>query len=58
MVDDLKQNFLNVSFDPIPPTQNKATDAMATIRSLMDIGSDSLRYEFLVEQLLQPIFGT
>lgn len=58
MVDDLQSNFQNTIFDQVPRAQNRAADAMATIRSLLNIRSDSLGYEFLVEQLLQPAFET
>jgi hypothetical protein len=45
-----------ISFEQIPKVQNKATDAMATISSLLDIPKNVSQFEFLVEQLLIPAY--
>lgn len=58
MVDDLKKNFQNITFDQVPRVQNKAVNAMATIGSLIVMESDSPKYKFLIEHLLQPDFET
>lgn len=49
MVDSFKQYFTGVTFEKIPRENNKATDAMEIIGSLLDIPQNILKYEFLVE---------
>lgn len=52
MVEDFKQHFTAIQFDQIPKANNKATDVMATIGSLLQMSTNSQKCEFLVEQLL------
>jgi hypothetical protein len=56
LVEDLKEYFLDISFDQIPRVNNRAADTMATIVFLLDIPKNIAKHEFLVEQLLVPSF--
>ncbi|GLJ24297.1 hypothetical protein SUGI_0463540 [Cryptomeria japonica] len=56
MVDDLKQHFTKIDFEQIPIEHNRAVDAMATIASLIDLSPNETRYEFLVDNLLDPSY--
>ncbi|GLJ50601.1 hypothetical protein SUGI_1078000 [Cryptomeria japonica] len=56
MVDDLKQHFIRIDFEQIPREQNRAVDAMATIASLIDLPPNETCYEFLVDNLLVPLY--
>jgi ribonuclease HI len=56
LAEDLKEYFLEISFEKIPRINNRARDAMATIGSLLDIPKNMAKHEFLVEQLLVPSF--
>lgn len=56
MVDNFRLYFDNIYFEQVPRIQNKATDTMTTIGSLLDIPNNASQYEFLVEQLLIPAF--
>ena len=56
LVETLKESFIDITFEQIPRTNNRATDAMATIGSLLDIPHNVPKYEFLIEQLLIPTF--
>lgn len=56
MVDDLKQQFILIQFDQIPRINNKVVDAMSTIISLLQMLANSQKCEFLVKQLLIPIY--
>jgi len=56
MVDDFKDYFDNIHFEQIPRLNNKAADAMATIRSLVDMKKDNKKCEFLITELPIPAY--
>ena len=56
MVDTLKAYFVHITFEPIPREKNKAIDAMATLASLLQLWEQHEWYEFLVEEVVQPMF--
>lgn len=56
LAEDLKEYFLDISFEQIPRVNNRAANTMATIGSLLDIQKNIAKHEFLVEQLLIPSF--
>ena len=56
LVETLKKSFIDITFEHIPRTNNRAADAMATIGSLIDIPHNVPKYKFLIEQLLVPTF--
>lgn len=49
MVDDFKNFFSHIQFEQVPRLQNKATDAMKTINSLIEMPQDHMDCEFIVE---------
>lgn len=57
MVDDIKKYFVEITFEQIPRNDNKATDAMATLASLLQTQENQQRYEFLVEELFHLAFN-
>ena len=58
MVDDMKKYFSHITFQQIFWVDNKATDAMATLASLLKMPENDLRHDFLVETLLYPAYDT
>lgn len=58
MVDDLKKYFIFVSFQLIPRSTNRTTDAMATLASIPQLQESEFCYEFLVEELHYPTFDS
>ena len=51
MVDDLRKYFVQISFQQILREDNKATDAMETLSSLLQMPKNDFWHEFLVETL-------
>ena len=56
MVDDFKKKFTLITFEQIPQQENKATDVMATIASLLDMEDTKARFEFLVGLVSYPTY--
>lgn len=56
MVDEFKKYFVFIHFEQVPRIENKATNAMETIASLLEILEKHERYEFSVEQLNTPAY--
>ncbi len=56
MVNTLKACFVHITFEKIPREKNRAIDAMATLASLFQLLEQHEWYEFLVEEVVQPIF--
>ena len=56
MVDTLKACFFHITFEQIPREKNRAIDAMATLASLLQLLEQHERYEFLIEEVVQPTF--
>ena len=56
MVDDMKQYFSHITFQQVPQADNKATDVMATLASLLQMPENDLRHEFLVDTLHYPTY--
>lgn len=56
MVENLKKCFTLITFEQVPREKNKASYAMATLASLLQILDQSAMYEFLVEEVEQPAF--
>lgn len=56
LVEDLKEDFLSISFEQVPRMNNRAKNAMAMIGSLLDIPKNILKHEFLVEQFIIASF--
>ena len=52
LVENLKESFIDITFEQIQRTNNRVADAMATIASLLDIPNNVPKFEFLVKQLL------
>ena len=58
MVDSLRHYFTFVSFQQIPRVENKETNAMDTLASLLQWEQHESRFEFLVEELHHPIYDS
>lgn len=56
LVDDLRKYFIEIKFEQIPRSENKAADAMATIASLLQMPEMQDRYRFIVEQVSNPAY--
>jgi hypothetical protein len=56
IVEDLKQHFTEIGFQQIPRANNKATDAMVTIASMIAMPEYSPKCEFLVENIFTPAY--
>lgn len=56
MVDDFKKYFIEINFQQIPKFNSKFVDAMATIASLINMSQNTTHYEFLVDNLLAPLY--
>lgn len=56
MVEDFKKYFVSIHFEQVPRLENKVADTMETIASLLEILRNQAHYEFLVEQLSNPIY--
>lgn len=56
MVDDYKQHFSHIIFEQIPRLQNKVSDVMAIVGSLLDMSRNITQLYFMVEQLMVPTY--
>ena len=51
LIDSLRNYFTFVTSQQIPRAKNKATDAMATLASILQLEEHESCFEFLVEEL-------
>ena len=56
MVDTLKACFVHITFEKIPREKKRVANAMATLASLLQLLKQHELYEFLVEEVVQPMF--
>lgn len=56
MFDTLKGFFVHITFEKILRDKNITTDTMDTLASLLQLLKQHEQYEFLVEEVVQPVF--
>ena len=58
LVDLLRNYFTFVTFQQIPRAENKTTDAMATLVSILQLEEHKSCFKFLVEELRYPAYNS
>ena len=58
LIDSLRNYFTFVTFQQIPRVENKATDAMATLTSILQLEEHESCFKFLVEEVHHPTYDS
>ena len=58
LIDFIWNYFTFITFPKIPRVENKATDVMATLASILWLQEHESHFEFLVEELCHPTYDS